>query len=272
MLGSVDGKNRTDTTASATPTPAELLKQAVSRPAVAPAIPSTDRPRTRLDLRLLSVAATALAIGAGIGVVAVPGDRSGDGLTQVQAALDTSHAETARLGAEIERTSRGLAALREAAEAARSEAARQAGTITERIARSEQGTAAKVAALGERVEQAQRDHGVRLAALAAQIEKRSSAPSTATAPSPAPTAAAKPEPTQTGSIVEPKATKPETIENWAVRDVYDGVAMLEDRKHRLAEVTRGDTIPGVGRVEAVERRGRTWVVVTKQGLITPQTW
>ena len=62
------------------------------------------------------------------------------------------------------------------------------------------------------------------------------------------------------------------VDGWAVRDVYDGAAILENRKRRIVEVAPGDTLPGVGRVEAVERRGHEWVVVTRQGLVTPQPW
>jgi len=31
-------------------------------------------------------------------------------------------------------------------------------------------------------------------------------------------------------------------------------------------------IPGIGRVEAIERRGREWVVVTARGLIATESW
>ncbi len=34
----------------------------------------------------------------------------------------------------------------------------------------------------------------------------------------------------------------------------------------------GDTLPGAGRVEAIERQGRQWVVVTRQGFVTPKEW
>ena len=62
------------------------------------------------------------------------------------------------------------------------------------------------------------------------------------------------------------------VETWAVRDVFDGTAILEDRRRRLVEVGPGDSVPGIGRVEGIERRGREWVVVTRQGLITHQAW
>ena len=40
----------------------------------------------------------------------------------------------------------------------------------------------------------------------------------------------------------------------------------------MVEVSPGDILPGVGRVEGVERHGREWVVVTRQGLVTSQPW
>ena len=68
------------------------------------------------------------------------------------------------------------------------------------------------------------------------------------------------------------AEKTPVIDGWALRDIFEGAAILENRRHHLVEVGPGDIVPGLGRVEAVERRGRDWVVVTRQGLITPQTW
>lgn len=75
--------------------------------------------------------------------------------------------------------------------------------------------------------------------------------------------------------VRPKsaaAEKAPVIDGWALRDIFEGAAILENRRHRLVEVGPGDVVPGVGRVESVERRGREWVVVTRQGLVTPQPW
>ncbi|MEQ4598556.1 MAG: hypothetical protein ABN488_12380, partial [Methylobacteriaceae bacterium] len=154
-------------------------------------------------------------------------------------------------------------------DAARSEAKTRSATLSERLGRAEQSLAAKIAATGDRLEQAEKDQTARLANLTTQIEKRAAAP---TPPVAAPQAAKStpPEPTENGSLADKPKAAP--TENWAVREVYDGVAVLEDRKRRLVEVGQGDTVPGLGRVEAIERRGKTWVVVTKQGLITPQAW
>jgi hypothetical protein len=49
--------------------------------------------------------------------------------------------------------------------------------------------------------------------------------------------------------------------------VYDGLALIESRNRRLLEVGPGAMVPGVGRVEAIEKRGKRWVVVTAKGLI-----
>ena len=143
------------------------------------------------------------------------------------------------------------------------------------MGRLEQGIDKRLASLSETLAQAEREQGTRLAGLTALVDRKLQATATASAlPKPEPKVEAKPEPRadpiQTGSL--PDRTKPETVEGWAVRDVYDGVAILEDRRRRLVEVGTGDAVPGIGRVEAIERRGRNWVVVTRQGLITPQAW
>jgi hypothetical protein len=78
----------------------------------------------------------------------------------------------------------------------------------------------------------------------------------------------------TGSIQPPAATpkpKPEiarlpTIEGWVLRDVDGGGALIEGRQG-LFEVFAGDTMPGLGRVEAIRRQDGRWVVVTNKGLI-----
>ncbi len=66
--------------------------------------------------------------------------------------------------------------------------------------------------------------------------------------------------------------KPPVLEQFALRDIFEGAAIIENRGRRLFQVTPGDTLPGAGRVEAIERRGRTWVVVTRQGVVMPQAW
>ena len=60
--------------------------------------------------------------------------------------------------------------------------------------------------------------------------------------------------------------KPQVITAWVVRDVYDGVALLEGRRGTL-EVVPGVSIPGAGVVKSIDRRGSGWTVTTTKGLV-----
>jgi hypothetical protein len=264
--------------------PEGLLKQAVmgarttadAKPAGSPSTAATPTRWMRIDPRLLGVAGAALVIGGLVGagatrLGAAGDDRAGTALAAIQQRLGAAQAETDRVSTALAELGKKLAHAQETVDTGRGEA-RTRGTATlERVARAEQALTAKFAALSERFEQIEKDQAGRIAALTAQLDKRA-----APAPAAAPVAAkASPEPMETGSISDAKAhaaAKPAATDNWAVREVYDGVAVLEDRKRRLVEVGIGDTVPGVGRVETIERRGRAWAVVTRQGIITAQTW
>lgn len=64
-------------------------------------------------------------------------------------------------------------------------------------------------------------------------------------------------------------TRPATIEGWTVRQVYGGTAVLEG-PGGVWRATRGDTVPGVGRIESIVLWGGRWIVATTEGLITTQ--
>ena len=64
------------------------------------------------------------------------------------------------------------------------------------------------------------------------------------------------------------AAKP--IGDYTVREVQDGIALVQGRAGGLYEVGPGDRLPGVGRVLAVEKIGQKWVVVTESGRIDGQ--
>lgn len=282
----------TDTDVKPTVTPDDLLKAAVSGKPDAAAEPGTKArafaalpslPLWLRDARFLGAAALALGAALGAGATALSGPSRGpnDTLAALSATLDAGRIETARLGGEVAHLHQALADLKTATETARKEAAARGTTFGERLAQVDRSVGGKLIALGERFEQSERDHGARIASLSSQLDKRA----VASAP------VAKAEPTQTGSIADAKAAEPKSadakiaetkpkpiaekaavIDGWAVRDVYDGAAILENRKRRIVEVAPGDTLPGVGRVDAVERRGHEWVVVTRQGIVTPQPW
>ena len=103
------------------------------------------------------------------------------------------------------------------------------------------------------------------------------APAPTPPPKPSALAPAVPDVTQTGSIetraARPDVAKPEQdprriqLDGFVIRDVEDGYALIESRSGRFFEVATGQVLAGIGRVEAVERRGRQWVVVTQKGFI-----
>jgi uncharacterized protein YidB (DUF937 family)/TolA-binding protein len=82
-------------------------------------------------------------------------------------------------------------------------------------------------------------------------------------PSQNPTAPGVPRPL--GSLA-PAASTPQLITNWVVRDVYNGIAVVESPRGSI-EVAPGEIIPGAGMVKSIERRGAGWIVITSRGLI-----
>jgi hypothetical protein len=58
------------------------------------------------------------------------------------------------------------------------------------------------------------------------------------------------------------------LSSWIVDDVSNGRAMVESRYGGFFVVGAGSVLPGLGRVEQIERQDGRWVVVTASGLIT----
>ena len=128
----------------------------------------------------------------------------------------------------------------------------------------------------DKVEKAQAEPAAKLARLSEAVEKLRAQPA------PAAVAAALAVPKDvTGSIAPPAtaaaapvplpAPKPEiarlpTVEGWVIRDVGRGGALIEGRQG-IFEVYAGDSIPGLGHVEAIRKQDGKWVVVTSKGLI-----
>ena len=61
--------------------------------------------------------------------------------------------------------------------------------------------------------------------------------------------------------------EPTVIKQWRVREVLNGTALLEG-PGGLIGVSRGQMVPGIGRVESIVRSGNRWVVATSKGVIT----
>jgi hypothetical protein len=78
-----------------------------------------------------------------------------------------------------------------------------------------------------------------------------------------------PAPPQTqiqANAVDPVKKAQQPIANWVVRDVYEGIALVEGPGGAF-EVMQGENIPGVGTVKSIERHNNGWVVVTNHGLV-----
>jgi hypothetical protein len=71
----------------------------------------------------------------------------------------------------------------------------------------------------------------------------------------------------TGAKVTPASTQTRKIDNWVLREVVGGTAILEGPSG-LIGVSSGDIVSGLGRVESIVRRGGKWSVVTSKGVIT----
>ena len=72
--------------------------------------------------------------------------------------------------------------------------------------------------------------------------------------------------TERGSMVPAAETRPTTIEGWTVLDVRGGTAVLEG-PDGVRMATRGDTVPGIGRIDSIVHWGNRWIVATASGLI-----
>jgi hypothetical protein len=62
-------------------------------------------------------------------------------------------------------------------------------------------------------------------------------------------------------------TRPKTIEGWTLLEVADDAVVLKG-PNGIWRATRGDTVPGAGRVMSVVRWGNRWIVATSRGLIS----
>jgi len=62
-------------------------------------------------------------------------------------------------------------------------------------------------------------------------------------------------------------TKPATILGWIVREA-DGTSAVLEGPTGIQKVSRGDTVPQVGRIDSILRWGDRWIVATSSGLIS----
>jgi hypothetical protein len=74
----------------------------------------------------------------------------------------------------------------------------------------------------------------------------------------------------TGSVPGPIGTpaqRSRTLAGWSVRDVYRNAALIQGNSFGLMEVSPGDTVPGLGRIQSIRQQDGRWVVITSRGVI-----
>jgi hypothetical protein len=210
------------------------------------------KPKSRFGLLAATLAFSA-GLGAAAGAVGVPlVAQSFQPATAAAPAGDTT-AEAQAIKGMIAQLATDVSALRTAVEQS-GKATTPVNKLAERLDRIERAQAepaAKLAKIGEAIE---------------RLERRAQAPAAVPAQAVAPASDV------TGSIPKPTATpveakpKPTIIEDYVVRKVFDGVALVEGRRG-IIEVEPGMSLPGAGRVEEIRRQDGRWVVVTNKGLI-----
>jgi hypothetical protein len=228
--------------------PAPVAKPAPrGRPVPPKAAPAQEKPKSRFPL-LAATLALAAGLGGAVGAAGVSaalhaafGSTSTASSTDTAADLQTIKTLATQLTAE-------LGALRNAAEQSSKTANTQLGKLAERLDRSERAQAEPVAKLAKITDTLDR------------LEKRATTPVAAATPA---------HNDITGSINPPaEKPKPTIIEDYIVRRVLDGVALVEGRRG-IIEVEPGTSLPGAGRVEEIRRQDGRWVVVTTKGMIVP---
>jgi hypothetical protein len=254
---------------------------------VGPTGPGPDeRENSRLNQqsgRRLGVAACALAL------TLATGWALGTKFQSREAAESRADANAARKLASADEAQRGdISALREEIHALQA----KLDSLDKRSDAAERGTLeAKLNSLDRKIEANHADAANVAAQIEAKLEKndksmgrleaaisaKSLAPSTASndakgsvkptarvlGPAPAPAATA-----GGASVKAADAAKP--IGDYTLREVQDGIALVQGRAGGLYEVGPGDRLPGAGRVLAVEKIGQKWVVVTESGRIDGQ--
>jgi hypothetical protein len=223
-----------------------------------------DGTASALDWREYTLRATTLALALALGWAGGSGafsttaepNEEGPEWEQTAAAIRDSQSDIVRLSGDVRGLKLAIEGLHEKVERAKTETLGQFTQVVEassRLERTAKDSHTILSELTGRLEAIERRH-------AAVAAAKTATPDAA-------------DPAQTGSV-EPKASaKEHRIADWILRDVDDGVALIENRRGRVREVAAGDTVPKAGRVESIERRGKSWVVVTSKGVIgSPARW
>ena len=237
------------------PARAAVATPVAPAPAQAPAAPpASSRPWAQ--------AGRLAALAAGIAIAAAVGTTGGAVATAEMARLWSGDSPTPLASTEdsrvlkesIARITTDVAALKAAVDTSGRSANSQLVKLGDRLDRFERAQvepAAKLAKLAEAID---------------RIERRAPGPNAAAAAHDTTGAIAAVAPSSPPQTVAARDTSPPVLEGWVVRSVYNGAALIQGRLGLVA-VERGDTLPGLGRVENIRRQDGRWVVVTTKGLI-----
>ncbi len=201
------------------------------------------RGRSRWSRRLGIAAALVFGLGAGSGGALLLARSNDD-----DRALIAANAELHRRVAALEHAHAGQDALAEIKAEARKDRAATTGQLGQ---------------VATRLDKMEHDMSARLQAVEKSLAPRDATASIRALPTPAPVPAPLLAPTA-GAKTSAKPRVP--LGGWILREVRDGGALVEGASG-LRKVSPGDTLPGAGRVQRVERRGGQWVLVTAAGLI-----
>ncbi len=225
---------------------------------------------TRHHLAQAAAVALAVALGWAGGSQTLSGARQAHAEAATGSGIRQNQEDTVRLTGEVQALKSVVESVKDSFEQAKTDAAAHNRSLVERleaVERAGQDAVAKIVRVAEATERMERAGAAAEAKLAAINSRVEPLEQQAPAVKPAPTVGA--DPAQTGSVPDAQALKNAPIEGWVLREVYNGGAVVESRSGRLHEVAPGRTLPTVGRVEAIERRGKIWVVVTAKGVIAP---
>lgn len=174
-----------------------------------------------------------------------------------------------------------------ASERAAEELRRSAGRVASAMESNNHQLATRLADLAERLDRVERGGPVAAGQILAKLEQLSehlgrmeqgaavavrSAPAAAPSISATPAARSATAPVETPRSAASPAlnvqglSEARKVPNWVVREVVNGKAMLQGPRGVIG-VSRGDLVPGVGRVQSIARQGGHWIVATKNGVI-----
>ena len=280
LAGEVEAARRRAAASASRPSPVDSDPPSWSARFSAFGITFARRHASTVAALLLAIAAGTLA-GRLLPQTAAPvASRPAPELDQLRgtlAALD-ARAATLAAAADVQALERRVVSLREALDRGRSETS---AALSQLSARDPSATLAQISVQVGRLEDAVRDIGARLDA----AEQRASmAPATTGSIAPRQAASTPPQPDTATTVQQkspPEAKTPDTrtsqaldrpvLSGWLVHDVRRGVALVEGPAG-LMEVAKGQSVPGLGKVEAIERRGRGWIVLTSRGILEPSSW